>query len=74
VAGEPQPQIDIHRTVSRHYFFFSSFDDTTTELELHAEGLNETVLHLNLGYFVLFCFGFGFCLFCFLFFSPLMRQ
>jgi hypothetical protein len=34
-----------------------------TELGLDAEGLNETVLHLNLGFF---CFV--------LFFSPLMRQ
>jgi hypothetical protein len=28
-------------------FFFSSFDETTTELGLDAEGLTETVLHLN---------------------------
>jgi hypothetical protein len=29
-----------------------------TELGPDAEGLTETVLHLNLGYFVLFCFVF----------------
>jgi hypothetical protein len=49
VAGEQQPQIDIHKAFSRHFFF--SFDETTTELRLDAEGLTETVLHLNLGYF-----------------------
>jgi hypothetical protein len=69
VAGEPQSQIDIHKAVSRlfflSFFFFSSFDETTTELGLDAEGLTDTVLHLNL----------GFCLFVFVFvFSPLMRQ
>jgi hypothetical protein len=39
--------------------FFSSFDETMTELRLDAEGLTESVLHLNLGFyfvFVLFCF------------------
>jgi hypothetical protein len=46
------------------HFFLSSFDETTTELHLHAEKLTEMVLHLNLGqpcgiFFVLgFCFGF----------------
>jgi hypothetical protein len=56
MAGEPQPQIDIHKIVSRPFFFFSSsFDETTTELGLDAEGLTETILHLNLGYFM-FCF------------------
>jgi hypothetical protein len=65
VAGEPQPQIDIHEAVSRLFFFFS-FDETMTELGLDAEGLTETVLHLNLGFFCLFCFVFVF--------SPLMRQ
>jgi hypothetical protein len=50
-----QPQIAIHRTVSRLFFFFlSSFDETTTELHLHAEKLTETVLHLNLGHLVVF--------------------
>jgi hypothetical protein len=58
VAGEPQPQVDIHKAVSRLslFFFFSSFDETMTELGVEAEGLTETVLHLNLGFFVLFCF------------------
>jgi hypothetical protein len=76
------PQIAIHRTVSRLIFFslsLSSFDETTTELHLHSEKLTETVLHLNLGHFVVFCFlcflvvwvlGFLFCFF----FSPSMRQ
>jgi hypothetical protein len=55
-AGELQPQIDIHRAVFR-LFFLSSFDETRTELHLHAEKLTETVLHLNLGHFVVFfCF------------------
>jgi hypothetical protein len=63
VAGEPQPQIDIHKAVSR-LFFFSSFDETITELGLDAEGLTETVLHLNLEYFGLVWFGF----------LPLMRK
>jgi hypothetical protein len=69
-AGEPQPQVAIQRTVSRLFFFLSSFDEKTTELHLHAEKLTETVLHLNLGHFVLFS------LFCvvFVFFFPLMRQ
>jgi hypothetical protein len=47
----------------RTLFFLSSFDETTTELHLHAEKLTETVLHLNLGHFVvffLFCFVFSF--------------
>jgi hypothetical protein len=54
--------------------FFSSFDETMTELESEAEGFK---FHLNLGF--LFCFVFVFwgvfsvcfVLFCF---SPLMRQ
>jgi hypothetical protein len=46
------------------FFFFNlhslpTFDETTTELYLHAEKLTETVLHLNLGHivgvFFLFC-------------------
>jgi hypothetical protein len=50
------------------FFFFSlpTFDETTTKLHLHAEKLTETVLHLNLGHFVVFCF---FC-FCFWVFFP----
>jgi hypothetical protein len=45
-----------------------------TELGLDAEGLTETVLHLNLGFicFVVFWF-FVFSVVCFVF-SPLMRQ
>jgi hypothetical protein len=62
VAGEQQPQIAMHRTVSRLFFFLSPFDETITELHLHAEKLTETVLHLNLGHFVGF---FCFVLFCF---------
>jgi hypothetical protein len=50
------------------FIFFSSFDETRTELGLDAEGLTETVLHLNLGY-CLIVFEF-----CFFVFSPLMRQ
>jgi succinate-acetate transporter protein len=63
VAREPQPQIDIHKAVSRlfclfvcfWFLFFLSFDETTTELGLDAEELTESVLHLSLGYFLL-CF------------------
>jgi hypothetical protein len=54
-------------------FFLSSFDETTTELHLHAEKLTETVLHLNLGQFMGVFFGFVLCCFVW-FFSPLMRQ
>jgi hypothetical protein len=51
------------------FFFLSSFDETTTKL--HAEKLTETVLHLNLGHFVVFfLFGWFFVLVS----SPLMRQ
>jgi hypothetical protein len=51
---------NIHRTVSRLFFFsLPTFDEKTTELHLHAEKLTATVLHLNLGHFVgflgLFC-------------------
>jgi hypothetical protein len=56
-AGKPQPQIAIHRPVSRLFFFsIPTFDEKTTELHLHAEKLTETVLHLNLGHFVGFFF------------------
>jgi hypothetical protein len=70
-AGEPQPQIAIHRTVSRLFYFLSSFDETTTKLHLCAEKLTEAVLHLNLGHlwrFLVLC--------CFVWFGffPLMRQ
>jgi hypothetical protein len=47
------------QTCLQTLFFLSSFDETTTELHLHAEKLTVTVLHLNLGHFV----GF-FVLFC----------
>jgi hypothetical protein len=53
----------ILRTVSRLFSFLPSFDETTTELHLHAEKLSETVLHLNLGHFVVFL------LFCFVWFG-----
>jgi hypothetical protein len=65
VAGELQPQIDIHKDVSR-LFCPSSFDGTTTELRLDAEKLIETVLHLNLGFlFVSLLAGFWVFVFCF---------
>jgi hypothetical protein len=59
----------IHRPVSRLFFLsLPTFDETTTELCLHAEKLTETALHLNLGHFV----GFLFCFvwFCFILFFP----
>jgi hypothetical protein len=58
------------------FFSLPTFDETTTELHLHAEKLTETVLHLNLGHFVgVFFVLYGFVLFWFFqFFSPLMRQ
>jgi hypothetical protein len=40
--------------------FLSSLDETTTKLHLHAEKLTETVLHLNLGHFVVVFFVFVF--------------
>jgi hypothetical protein len=55
------------------FFLFSlpTFDETTTELCLHAEKLTETVLHLTWdtlwGFFVL-------CGYVLIFFSHLMRQ
>jgi hypothetical protein len=58
-AGRQATAADtIHRTVSRLFFFLFSFDETTTKLHLHAEKLAETVLHLNLGHFVVFLFCF----------------
>jgi hypothetical protein len=54
--------------------FFSSFDETVTELGLEAEGLTETVLHLNWGFICFDVLGFlGFLVVCFVF-SPLKRQ
>jgi hypothetical protein len=74
VAGEPQPQIDIHKAVSRLFFiiflFLSSFDETMIELGLDAEGLTKTLLHLNLGFI---CFVLFWILGVFLFF-PLWRD
>jgi hypothetical protein len=68
-AGRQATATDtIHRTVSRLFFFsLPTFDEKTTELHLHAEKRTETVLHLNLGHFVVlfFCFVW-FC--CILFF------
>jgi hypothetical protein len=59
-AGRKATAADtILRTVSRHFFFslfLPTFDERTTELHLHAEKLTETVLHLNLGHLVGFCF------------------
>jgi hypothetical protein len=74
--GKPQPQIDIHRPVSRLFFSFPTFDDKTTKLHLHAEKLTGTVLHLNLGHFVGFfvVLVFVLCSFVLLYVSPLMRQ
>jgi hypothetical protein len=76
-GSKPQPQTVIHRTVSRLFFFSfhsPSFDETTTELHLHAEKLTEIVLHLNLEHFVEFCCLFVLCGFGLFYFSPLMRQ
>jgi hypothetical protein len=76
VAGELQPQIDIHKAVSRLFLSFllllcfSLFDETMTELGLDAEGLTETVLHLHLGFICFDVFWYWgdllfVCLFCF---------
>jgi hypothetical protein len=66
----------ILRTVSRLFFFFlclPTFDERTTELQLQAEKLTETVLHLNLGHLGgYFCACV--CSFVLLYESPLMRQ
>jgi hypothetical protein len=76
-AGRQATAADSHsqtclQTLFVCLFLFSlpTFDETTTELCLHAEKLIETVLHLNLGHFV------GFFLFyaVLFYFSPLMRQ
>jgi hypothetical protein len=56
-AGRQATAADTIRTVSRLFFFsLPTSDEKTTELHLHAEKLTETVLHLNLGHFVGFCF------------------
>jgi hypothetical protein len=66
-AGRQATAADtILRTVSRLFFFYlPTFDEKTTGLQLHAEKLPETVLHLNLGHFVGFLFLFCFVQFCF---------
>jgi hypothetical protein len=55
------------------FCLFSSFDKTTTELGLDAEGLTETVLHLNLEFICFVVFLFFVCLFA-LFYSPLRQR
>jgi hypothetical protein len=50
------------------FFSLSTFDETTTELNLNAEKLTETVFHLNLGHFVVFLFCFVW--FCSILFFP----
>jgi hypothetical protein len=54
-------------------FFFSLpiFDEKNTELQLHAEKLTETVLHLNLGHIVGFFCLLLFCVVLFYFIFPL---
>jgi hypothetical protein len=63
-AGKPQPQIDIHRTVSRLFFlFFPPFVETTTKLHLQAKKLTETVafeLGTLCGVFLFYVVLFGF--------------
>jgi hypothetical protein len=72
-AGRQATASDSHSQICLQSLFFvclflSFFDETTTELHLHAEKLTETVLHSNLGHFV----GFFVCLFaCFALFFPL---
>jgi hypothetical protein len=64
-AGRQAAASDNNSQNSLQTLFFPlySFDETTTERHLHAEKLTETVLHLNLGHFVVFfqfCFILGF--------------
>jgi hypothetical protein len=61
-AGRQATATDSHsqNCLQTLFFFLPTFDETTTELHLHAEKLTETVLHLNLGHFV----GFFLVLFC----------
>jgi hypothetical protein len=68
-ASDSHSQKNCFETV----FLLSSFDETTTELHLHAEKHTEIALHLNLGQFVVF-FWFCVVLVWFGFFCPLMRQ
>jgi hypothetical protein len=58
-AGRQATAADtILRTVSRLFFslFLPTFEERTTKLQLHAEKLTETVLHLNVGHLVEFFF------------------
>jgi DsbC/DsbD-like thiol-disulfide interchange protein len=59
-VGRQATAADSHSQTCLQTFFFSlpTFDEKTTKLQLHAEKLTETVLHLNLGNFV------GFFFFC----------
>jgi hypothetical protein len=68
-AGRRATASDSHSQNRLQTFFFSSFDETTTELHLHAEKLTETVLHLNLGHIVVFFCFVLLCFFLFGFFS-----
>jgi hypothetical protein len=56
------------------FFFLPTIDETTTELHLHAEKLTETVLHLNLGHFVVFFVWFGLVWFGFFPFDETMTE
>jgi hypothetical protein len=69
-AGRRDAASDSHslNCLQTLFFFLSSFDETITELHLHAEKLTETVLHLNMGHFVGFFVLFCFVLFFFFFF------
>jgi hypothetical protein len=68
-AGRGATASDSHsQNFTRLFFFSSSFYETMTELELEAEEIIETVLHLNSVFF--FCFGLvflGFLFVCFVF-------
>jgi hypothetical protein len=72
-ASRQDTAADSHSQNRLQTFFFSlsTFDEKTTELHLHAEKLTETVLHLNLGHFLVFFF---LCSFVLLYVSPFMRQ
>jgi hypothetical protein len=71
-TGRQATAADSHSQTCLETLFFSlpTFDEKTTKLHLHAEKLNETLLHLNLGHFV----GFFLCISVLLYASPLMRQ
>jgi hypothetical protein len=64
-AGRQATATDSHsQNCLQMFFFLSSFHETKTELHLHAEKLTKTVLHFNLGHFVVF-----FVLFCLVWFG-----